>query len=95
MIEISKCPICGCNGHFGACPNKCPKEDPSVTLPKNRLDIEIAVEGMLVDYGMKVGTEYAISSRVRADDIVDAVFRMLKGEEVVIMKPWEAFGFGK
>ena len=57
-----------------------------IVLESNTLDlcesqlskIEYAIEGMLIDFAHKVGTEEAESSRVRADKIVKEVMLRLK-----------------
>jgi len=52
-------------------------------LAHRRFKAEIAVEGMLINHRG--------SSRLTADAMVDAVIRIMDGEEVDAPKPWQKY----
>jgi hypothetical protein len=66
-----------------------------------RSKIEVAVEAKLIEHDVQLRKvlngelECAGSSRVRADEIVDMVIRMQRGEEVEYEEPWRHFAVGK
>lgn len=66
-----------------------------------RAEIEVAVESKLIEFDqelrkvLKGEIMSAGSSRLNADEIVDLVLRMDRGEKVEVKKPWEFFKVGK
>lgn len=65
-----------------------------------RSKIEVAVESKLIEHDIKLRKvlngelDSAGSSRVLADEIVDMVIRMQRGEEVEYEDPWRHFAVG-